>query len=368
VSSLIERLPPPVAATARWGVDHSNVVMFVAGFLFDVLTIQRIDSRADLGIQLLYLLALTALIVFQHREATGSWTPPPLIRRWWPYNVEVLHFFYGGLLSAYVVLYFRSSTGARPLVFFMLLVAMFLLNEMPQVRQAGHRLRLGLFAFCVLSFFNYFVPIAVGRMGGWVFLATLVSAAAVVWVLADRLALNGPEHAAERARLFAPGVVVFAVVGMLYVMKLIPPVPLSVTFQGIYHDVRRHEAGYRLVYEQPDVWRFWRHDSRPFRARTDDRIHYFVRVFAPARFSERIVAHWEFKSPSGWRTTDRIELPMIRGGREDGWRTFARKATFQPGRWRVTAETDDGRAIATMSFDVEQDTRTDERVLLMREG
>jgi hypothetical protein len=97
-------------------------------------------------------------------------------------------------------------------------------------------------------------------------------------------------------------------------------------------------------------------------------VHYFLRVFAPARFSQRIVAHWEFKAPSGWRTTDRIELPMIRGGRADGWRTFARKSTFQPGHWRVTAETDDGRAIATMSFDVEQDTGSGERILLMDEG
>jgi len=125
---VIDRLPSPLATLVRWGIDHSNVVMFVAGFLFDVLTIQRIDSRADLGIQLLYLLVLTGLIVLQHREATGSWTPPRRMARWWRHNVEVLHFFYGGLLSAYVILYFRSSTGARPLVFFLLLVAMFLLN------------------------------------------------------------------------------------------------------------------------------------------------------------------------------------------------------------------------------------------------
>ena len=365
---MLNRLAPPLATLVRWGIDHSNVVMFIAGFLFDVFTIQRIDSRADLGIQLLYLLVLTCLIVLQHREATGSWTPSPRLQRWWRHNVEVLHFFYGGLLSAYVILYFRSSTGARPLVFFLLLVALFLLNEMPQMRQAGHRLRLGLYAFCVLSFLNYFVPIVAGRMGGWMFLIALVSAAGVVWLLADRLALKGPQHAMERARLMVPGAAVLATVAALYLLKLIPPVPLSVTFQGIYHDVQRHDEGYRLVYEQPDIWRFWRHDSRPFRARPGDRVHYFVRVFAPARFSQRIVARWEFRSPSGWRTTDRIELPVIRGGRADGWRTFARKSTFQPGQWRVTAETDDGRAIATMSFDVEQDATTDERVLLMDEG
>ena len=55
-------------------------------------------------------------------------------------------------------------------------------------------------------------------------------------------------------------------------------------------------------------------------------------------------------------------------GRADGWRTFARKSTFEPGHWRVTAETDDGRAVGTMSFDIEEDTSTDERILMMDEG
>ena len=368
-STLLTRLPAPLAALARPAFDHSNVVMFVAGFLFDALTIQRIDSRADLTIQLLYLLALTALIVLQHRETAGTWTPPSWLRRAWAYNVEVLHFFYGGLLSAYVILYFRSSSGARPLVFFLLLVALFFGNEMPQIRRAGYRLRLGLYAFCLLSFLNYFVPILFGRMGGWVFLVSLLTAVAGVWFLAHRLAAPGPNHGSERIRLFTPGGAVCVMVALLYLLRLIPPVPLSVTFQGIYHDVRRHDGSYELLYEKPSLWRFWRRDSRPFHARPGDRVHYFVRVFAPARFTQRIVTRWEFKDPSaGWRTTDTIELPLIRGGRADGWRTFARKSTFQPGEWRVTAETDDGRAIATIGFEIEQDASGGERQLLSAEG
>lgn len=369
MTTAIDRLPAPAAAVARWGLRHSNVVMFVAGFLFDVLTIQRIDSRADLGVQLLYLLALTWLLVLQHREKVATWSPPPAIARLWSHNVEALHFLYGGLLSAYVVLYFRSSTGARPLVFFLLLVALMVGNEMPQVRRAGHRLRLGLYAFCVLSFLNYFVPIVIKRMGGWVFLLALLLSLGVLWLVAGRLVVRLPEAPAERRRLFVPAALVCGVIALLYVLRLIPPVPLSVTFQGIYHDVKRHQSGYTLVYETPPVWAFWRHDSRPFHARPGDRVHYFMRVFAPAGFEQKIFARWEVKEDDGeWRTTDRIDLPVVRGGRTDGFRTFSRKSTFRPGRWRVTAETEDGRAIATTGFRIEADAGEDERVWRSDEG
>ena len=356
-------VPPPLARPIAWGVNHSNVVMFVAGFLFDVFTIQRIDSRMDLTIQLLYLLALTALLILQQRESTGAWTPPAVVRRVWHHNVEVLHFFYGGLLSAYVILYFRSSTGARPAVFFLLLVALFFVNELPRVRNAGHRLRLGIYAFCVLSFLNYFVPIVAHRINGWMFLLSLFATLALVWGVADRLAAVHVDRAGERFRLFQPAAVVCAAIALLYLLRLIPPVPLSVTFQGIYHDVRRQDGGYTLVYEQPPAWKIWARDSRPFRARQGDRIHYFVRVFAPAQFTHRIVTRWEHQDADGrWKTTDHIQLPELRGGRDEGFRTFARKATFTPGHWRVTAETDDGRAMATMSFVVEDDSRIEERV------
>jgi hypothetical protein len=50
------------------------------------------------------------------------------------------------------------------------------------------------------------------------------------------------------------------------------------------------------------------------------------------------------------------------GGRADGFRGSAVKSNFMPGQWRVTAETEDGRALATLTFLVEEDTTTGERL------
>jgi hypothetical protein len=345
---------------------HSAEAMFVAGFLFDFLTMQRIDAWTDLAFQLAYLAGLTILLLQQQRHETGRWTPSPRAASWWRHNVEALHFLYGGLLSAYVVLYFRSSTLARPALFLTLLVAVMLVNEVPRARRAGYRLRLGLYAFCVLSFLTYFIPILLGRIGGWVFALSLLSSAAVVWIVAGWLVpiADGSGRAARRrarVRLCAPAAGVLAAIALLYALRLIPPVPLSVQFQGIYHEVRRQGGEYTLVYEQPPAWAFWRRDSRPFERRPGDRIYYFARVFAPAGFAHHVALRWEVYRPSGgWITTDRIALDVV-GGRADGFRGYAVKANVEPGRWRVTAETEDGRAIATLPFEVVADTRSGTR-------
>jgi hypothetical protein len=284
------------------------------------------------------------------------------VARAWRYNLEALHFIYGGLLSAYVVLYFRSSTSARPALFLLLLVGVMVINEVPFVRGAGYRLRLGLYGFCVVSFLTYFIPILLGRIGGWVFLLSLVSSGALVWVVTAWLAGRGERRRAERLGLFAPAGVVLVVIAALYVLRLIPPVPLSVQFQGIYHDVRRDADGYTLVYDEPPFWAPWRRDSRPFERRDGDRLHYFARVFAPAGFEHRVIIRWDvYDARRGeWQTTDRIPLAVV-GGRAEGFRGTAVKANFADGRWRVTAETEDGRAIATMTFLVEADRRGGER-------
>ena len=352
---------------------HSAPAMFAAGFLFDFFTMQRIDAWLDLAFQLAYLAGLTALLVFQHREAEGRWVPGRVAGRVWRYNVEALHFLYGGLLSAYVVLYFRSSTGARPALFLALLVGVMGLNEVPRIRRAGYTLRLGLYGFCVLSFLIYFFPIVLGRIDGWVFLLSLLSSAAVVWQVTRWLQPASPkptpepwrrrgEGGADRRRLFAPAAGVLLFIAVLYFLRLIPPVPLSVQFQGIYHDVRREDGGYTLVYQEPPPWVFWRRDSRTFVRREGDRLHYFARVFAPTGFEHRVIIRWEFLDPSSetWTTTDRVPLDVV-GGRAEGFRGFAVKSNFTAGRWRVTAETEDGRAIATLPFRVEEDAGTGER-------
>ena len=415
-----EPLPAPMKSGLLVSYAAMGPVLFVGGFAWDALTLSRIDALFDNLFLGAYLVLLAVALVL-HQRARDRRLPRFMLPAGWVFRLAV-HFFFGGLLSAYVVYYLRSATFGRTLLFLGLLAGLLFANEFLQRFFRGAGIRLLLYLFCAFSFLLFWIPVATGLIGRGVWALAAIGAfvlTALVRLAMDvspgslpgmvrRLAtdvarvathLSGrnaasnaepevdpepdpddglsatPDPAAARialdrirrdpiARLrwqLAPalawassGFSWLALLLVLFLLDLggmIPPVPISVLTMGVYRDVQHTGDGAELTYAQPPWWRFWDTDNSRFVLYGDDRVCVFAPVYAPRGIHPQLYHRWErWNAEAGaWEWTgDRGTWVRARGGRDDGSPHHTCKRNgLQPGPWRVTVETEDGRVVAT---------------------
>jgi hypothetical protein len=326
---------------------------FAAGFIFDILTTGRIDSWLVIAQQATYLLVITAILLhmFLQQDAapfdpSGRGIPA---RLYYDYRSPLVHFLMGALLNLYAIFYFKSSSLLVSFGFLGLLVIVLLGNEFRRVKSLGLPFKFALLSLCFLSFAAYLLPVLTGSIGLTMFLASMLAGSVPLAVAAWRVP---PEKfALARRQILVPlGCVV---IGFLtfYLFRLIPPVPLSIPFIGVYHNVERTEAGYRLSHERQE-WRIWHNGDQAFFAQPGDRVYVYFRIFSPARFADHVQMRWLWKDPArGWISQDTIPIRIV-GGREQGFRGYGVKSNYHPGQWKVQVETTDGREIGRIYFDL----------------
>ena len=344
----------------------SIAIPLAAGFLFDVLTLGRIDSRWMMIQQAVYLLVLTVLLLLDVRTVPAPLPSPRGLWRLWPYRAEVMHFLLGGLLSKFSLFYVKSASGLMAPLFLAAMFGLLLANDLPRFRRLGHVVRVGVFSLCLNAYLSYVLPTLLGSLRSWMFYV----AALACWILG--LALFGAawwlRDGRVAARVFAlPFSVVQALLVALYLARAIPPVPLSLQSMGIYHGIERQGNQYLLSHERAP-WKLWRYDDLTFRARPGDKIYVFARIFAPTFFRDGVNIRWLMRDlRSGWIDQSAYSMEVT-GGRERGFRGYAYKEHYQPGEWRVQVETEDGREIGRLSFTVVEDPGTGPREFVNDKG
>lgn len=361
-------------------------VFFGAGILFDIVTLTRIDDFATY-IQLgLYLAALVSLMILEERYRAGVAAPPRLLAKAWRFSEGAIHFLFGTLLSIFILFYLKSTSGLASILFMGFLYTLLVANELPRFRERGPIVRFALLSLCMTTYCALLLPVMLGFLSKWLFVAAVVLSCAALGWLARALYRWTGDAKSIRHQILAPALVMQVLLVAAYFAGAIPPVPLSVQFIGIYHEVvpPGHElvatsgrearavqaslaAGgpptigtYQLKHQRP-WWKVWLHGDQDFAARPGDIVYCFARVFAPTGFRDAIYVHWWLEGQkSGWMDQGRAQL-SISGGRGDGFRAYATKKNYQPGRWRVEIETEDGRDIGVIKFNLMNDPSSGER-------
>lgn len=335
-------------------------VTFLLGTLWDVLTIGRIDQLANL-IQLgVYLLLTAGLLALEIVDMSKPIVLTGRLGRVMRYRDDVMHFLLGSLLSAFTLFYLKSASILSSLIFFLVIAGCLVGNEFSALRRLGVVMRTILFGICLTSYMFCVTPLMFGQVGWLPFLTALVLSG----ILASAFFYGLTRLVADREMLHRqvarPYFGVLAAFALFYLLRIIPPVPLSLTHVGIYHKVERKSGGYEVTVTRPK-WKFWQNGDQSFDARPGDRVYCFFSVFSPGGFRETIRVRWLKRDGLfGWEGSDAVPVG-ISGGREEGYRGFAFKQNFQPGDWQVRIETSDGREIGRIGLTIEPDPAVDPR-------
>ncbi len=345
---------------------------FFAGVTYDSLTLSRIDRPLDNLILLLYLAILGVLVILTGRFQLGlipstsdhtSWNALSLVHRAQPHLAKGLQFLLGGLFSAYAIFYSQSTSFSSTAVFFGIIVALLIGNEFLQTRYSSVKILVSLYALVTLSFFTFFLPVLTGWMNSIVFVIGVLITGMIVWKIVH-LTLQGLPNVSLHSvfSISSPAFLLLILCTVLYFLNWIPPIPLSLKFGGIYHQIEKHQDQYTLTYEKGPWYDIWKESND--RVRIDTPVYCFSSVFAPITLQTTIYHHWQwrpFNEANSFITTDRIPL-AITGGRETGYRVYTTKQRVQSGEWRVNVETEDGRILGRMAFVAEENVSTNSKM------
>ena len=353
----------------RWYATYERPISslsLVGGFVFNVLALTRVDLFWDnfwIGAHLFIVAGCIFLLNRQENEGDiFARSKDPTQLHFW--LVNVLQFFFGGLLSTFLVFYFRSAVLSVAWPFLLILVIAFIANESLKRHYARLGFQIAFLYFCIFLFAIYLVPIMVHQIGpGVFFVSGLVSLAAIsLFVL---LLSRATHESFTRGRVWVFGAIigVFAVMNVLYITNLIPPLPLSLQDVGVYHSVTRTSDGnYSVTYEGGG----WLAHVLPYLNLyptyhvTNGGVAYaYSAIFSPTALNITVVHEWQkYDSVTKkWITYSRVPLYLF-GGRDGGYRTYSIKSGLTAGRWRVNVETLSGALIGRLTFVVSTDETT----------
>lgn len=342
-------------ATHLWqqSAPYHTLSFFVAGFLFDIFTLEEVDDLITMISQVGYLiLALFLFLLASEGKLLSDILPSHrFINKLTDWQEDIFHFALGALLNAFTLYFFKSGTFFNSLIFLLFLSGLILLNEFRPPFLKHDLIPAILIHTCVLSFSVILAPTLLGHMGAIPFMLGVGFYLLLIYAW-FRLRRG---QVLFKAQIRIAGALAIFFLGM-YFLRVFPPVPLSLKKIGIYHKVDKiqfeNETRY-MTFTSTPWWKFWSDSSIPFQARENDAIHVFARIFAPAGFNDTVHLEWWWRGQKGWMRTDRIPLP-ITGGRRDGFRGFSYKRNFTPGSWKVLVTTSDGLEIGRVVFDVER--------------
>jgi hypothetical protein len=325
----------------------------IAGFVFDALTLKRVDTLWENFWIIAHLIIVGVFIALIHlkKNEVGDEKNPSKAHFWF---VNILQFFFGGLLSTFLVFYFRSTDIFVTWPFLLLLVLAFIANESFKRHYIRFSFQISLFFLSIYSFSIFLLPVIMHQIGPKIFLLSGLLSLIFITLFILILFLFIRDRFNESKKLiFFLILGIFAFVNFLYFANLIPPIPLSLKDGGMYHSLARDENGnYDVTYEDYG-WKGYFQMYPNFNEVAGDPVYAFSAIFSPTNLNITVVHEWQYfdQNQNKWVNAFTINLSVV-GGRDGGFRTYSESSNLAPGKWRVNIKTTQGQTIGRLRFNL----------------
>lgn len=345
---------------------YAPVLFFIGGFIWDSLTLGRIDGWYSNTVLFTYLIGLTiSLYIFN--LADDNYWDDTFLEPYEAYAPLAIQFFLGGLSSAYVIFFFQSVSLTKTVVFFLILVVLLFSNELLKHRISNKYLQFGAYLFVTFTFFTFFLPIVTGEMSTTIFIISGFLGLSCTMLLISYLYFKSPSTRAEITgwKITSLVIVIYLTINGCYYFNLIPPVPMSLQSGIPAYNVQKTDGGFEVSYEKPNTfYRIWETHHQTFNYTKGDSIFVYTSIFAPTDLKKSVQHVWQWfdSGTNTWKTSDTIRYEII-GGRKKGFRGFTYKTNIRSGYWRINVTTEEGLVLGAISFEVVNDSTFDKSEL-----
>jgi len=336
-----------------WARRHFLTIAFLAGFLTDLILLDKVEDLIDNLILLFYVTLATAALIGLY-VGVAERGPTSLARFLRTYSPMAIQYAFGGLLSGMLIFYGRSGDWLASWPFLLLVTAAILGNEV--VRNRAQRLvfHISVYFIGVFSYIVLVVSVFSGRTEPWVFYISGAFALLWVYVLVQVLRLIIPNFVRLQLRyiIFSLGCI-YVTLNALYITSILPPIPLSLKEITIAHSVTfvREAREYYITYEPIPVWNILERFTPTLHIRDSKSAACFTNIFAPTRLAIGVYHQWDFYDSVESRWVERFRVPyQVSGEATQGYRGYSTTSNLRDGKWRCSVKNARGQSLGRKVF------------------
>lgn len=331
---------------------YAPILFFMGGFIFDTLTLGRIDRVYDTVVLCSHMTLLSLTLYLYNTVDEDKWEGT-FIRGYSEYFPLLIQFFFGALSSAFVIYFFRSVSMSKTMFFFILLVLLLFANEFLKKKISNKYLQFSIYFFISFTFFAFIIPTLIREMNTFIFIISGLVSLGCTLALITVIYRSSPGTRAETSLKKLIGLIlsIYITINVFYAFNLIPPVPLAMDTGLVAHDVQKTNNEYIVTYEKNPWYVFWRKHDSNFHRQEGQRVYVFTSVFAPTDLKKSIFHRWKWFNPEAgkWEVTDKISF-KVTGGRDRGFRGYTHKNNLREGEWKVEVITEEELILGVVDF------------------